>query len=114
MVALHESFCIVLAAFEHGALAAWTDDEDMAQAGLLGEVVGDARHKRCLGTYHHHFDTVRDDKALHGGKVVGVESHVFTHCRSACVAGGNEELTALFALRNLVSDSVFATAGTQK
>ena len=110
LVAGHEGLGVVLAAFEHGAVAGGPYHHHMAQRALPGEVVGYAGHQRCLGAYHHHLYAVVEHEACHCLEVAAVQGHVLAHGGRAGVAGGYVEFLATRALCYLDGYGVFAAA----
>ena len=114
LVARHEGLGVVLAAFKHSPLAARANDHDVLERRSLGEMVGDAGHKRRLGAYDEHLYMAFDGEAFHFGEVLGVELHVLAHLRGAGVAGGYIQSGAALALRYLCGYGVLAAASAKE
>ena len=114
VVPLHEEFGEVFAALELRALGRGADEHYLFQSFSFGEVVGNACHKRCFGTYDDHCDAVVGDEFAYLVEVVDFEVDIGAALRGAGIAGGDEELAAEFTLCYLGGHGMFAATGTDE
>lgn len=116
VVARHEGFGVVLAAFELGALFAGSDYDEVAVAWGVFEIVGDAFHEGGFGTHDEHIDVVLFHKGADSFKVGGVEIDIRAVGQRGCasVAGSDKEVGAAFACCNVAGHGVFAAARSEE
>ena len=110
MVAHHESFGKILAAFELSAGLARTDDGDMAERRILFKIIVNTFDQRVFGTHHHHIYLIGQGEILDGGEIVGLHIDVCAHLSRSGITGGDEKMLYFRTLSYFPSDGVLATA----
>ena len=114
VVAHHEAFGKLLAAFQAGAFLRRADDRHRFQRLVVSEIVVDAFNQRVFVAHDNHCHTVVDGKFAYGFEVERRQCHIFTILFGSAVAGGDEEFRKAWALVEFPCQSRLATSGAKQ
>ena len=78
------------------------------------EIVCDAFHERCFGTYNHHIYFVVDDKGRHVVEVADIDFHILANGSRAGISRGDIELFGFLTLGNFPCQGMLAAAASQQ
>ena len=108
VVAQHELFGKLLAAFQLCTFCGGADNGDVLRGGISFEVIENALYQRVFRTHHNHVNFLLKGKSLEGGEVRSLYLYVLAYCVCARIAGSDVQFFYFGALCNLPSQSVFA------
>ena len=109
VVAHHEGLGEVFRTLEHGTGFRRPYDRDSCGSRVVLEFIVNALHQWVFGAYHHHVDAIFKGERLYRLEVVGLDGHILAAIGCPSVAWGDEKFLNLLALRNLPSESMFAS-----